>query len=75
LQVFRCEQFFSLAPKRKGRPKTFSDRAQLNLRLSQSTIENLKAAAIAEGYITEIGIHKGEPNICQFLENKFSNRG
>jgi hypothetical protein len=40
--------------------------------LPEATIERLKQAAIAEGFITEIGIHKGEPNICQFLENKFS---
>ena len=73
MRVFGCERFFSLAPKRKGRPKGNSDRAQLNLRLPKGTIERLKQAAIAEGFITEIGIHKGEPNICQFLENKFSN--
>ena len=73
MRVFRCERFFRLAPKRRGRPKGEGDRAQLNLRLSQSTIKRLKQAAIAEGFITEIGIHKGEPNVCQFLENKFSN--
>jgi hypothetical protein len=73
MRVFGCERFFSLAPRKKGRPKGNSDRAQLNLRLPKATIERLKQAAIAEGFITEIGIHKGEPNICKLLENKFPN--
>lgn len=61
---------FLAAPKRgRGRPKGSSDYAQLNLRLRKSTIERLKKTALADGYITEIGIHKGEPNISKWLEN------
>ena len=56
--------------KRRGRPRS-SDRVQLNLRLSKKTIEIMKAIALREGYITYIGIHKGEPNISRWLDDKF----
>jgi hypothetical protein len=54
-----------------GRPRSSDRHAQLNLRLPVEVIENLKAIAASEGFITEIGKHKGEPNISGWLTDKF----
>lgn len=55
--------------KRKvGRPRS-SDRQKLNLLLPISVIENMKAIALREGFITRIGKHKGEPSISAWLNS------
>ena len=65
-------EFLALAPNRRGRPKGGNSHSQLNLRLKKTTIEKLREAALLDGYITEIGIHKGEPNISKWIDEKFS---
>ena len=60
--------------KRKvGRPRS-SDRQKLNLLLPTSVIENMKAIALSKGFITQIGRHKGEPNISGWLINEFKGK-
>ena len=54
-----------------GRPRNSDRHAQLNLRLPVEVIENLKVIALSEGWITEIGKHKGEPNISGWLADKY----
>lgn len=54
-----------------GRPRSSDRYAQLNLRLPVDVIERLKAIALSEGFITQIGKHKGEPNISKWLSDKY----
>lgn len=57
--------------KRKvGRPRS-SDRQKLNLLLPTSVIENMKAIALSEGFVTRIGKYKGKPNISEWLISKY----
>jgi hypothetical protein len=39
--------------------------------LPVEVIENLKAIAASEGFITQIGKHKGKPNISGWLADKY----
>ena len=57
-----------------GRPRSGDRYAQLNLRLPIEVIENLKAIALSEGFITQIGKRKGEPNVSGWLADKFQRR-
>jgi hypothetical protein len=43
----------------------------LNLRLPVEVIENLKAIALSEGFITQVGKRKGEPNVSGWLADKY----
>ena len=54
-----------------GRPRSGDRYAQLNLRLPVEVIENLKAIALSEGFITQVGKRKGEPNVSGWLAEKF----
>ncbi|MCA6507420.1 MAG: hypothetical protein IM586_13480 [Pseudanabaena sp. M172S2SP2A07QC] len=57
-----------------GRPRSGDRYAQLNLRLPVEVIEHLKAIALSEGFITQIGKRKGEPNVSGWLAEKFQDR-
>lgn len=54
-----------------GRPRSSDRYAQLNLRLPVAIIEKMRAIALSEGFITQIGKHKGESNISGWLADKY----
>lgn len=55
-----------------GRPRGDNLYSQLNLRLPVAVIKKLKAIALSEGFVTQIGKHKGEPNISGWLADKYN---
>jgi len=54
-----------------GRPPLDRHYIKLNLRLPVEIVEKLKVIALAEGFVTTIGKHKGEPNISGWLSSKY----